>query len=514
MKYCIYCGKELKDEAAFCTKCGKKCLEMNTNGSPNPNSAVTNDPKTNVQPSSPAPARMSVPVMQSASGTVPSQPAAKGKGLPKGVLIGGAALVVIAALGLGILMRKGKKDPDTPTIPETTQAAAISEAVSSRGNTAENKTQEIKETAEKKDEAETISITEAPTEIKAPETEAPAEVPEEMNFQYVCNMSTESNTCWFDDRFLGLRNVMYNDKNLSFDLAKTDGTVHYDSTEYLGLHTNKMGTNYSDDARVYYIKGNPYELWVDVFEPDGIIRFDVGGGGGVAYFSNGTNNALVESLIKEWSGQENKKTTIQYYRYNDPESIMYITYDGENSVIDFYLKETGTAYSFTCPGQFANGDGYGNIDGTAVTDAGSSWQTTAYFNVYRGKIDVSLNENYKWVLYAAEPPVGSFFTCASFKPQDVVDCGDHYEVSATVWEGDLQSNLPDDAYVTRTIQISKSCVVTRSVYTDNGFIEEVVGDTGWWLANDTDYGEYMRTLCGIEFDTQGVIVKFNDGYGF
>lgn len=32
MKYCIYCGQELNDNATFCTKCGKEQSKKNTTG--------------------------------------------------------------------------------------------------------------------------------------------------------------------------------------------------------------------------------------------------------------------------------------------------------------------------------------------------------------------------------------------------------------------------------------------------------------------------------------------------
>ena len=85
----------------------------------------------------------------------------------------------------------------------------------------------------------------------------------------------------------------------------------------------------------------------------------------------------------------------------------------------------------------------------------------------------------------------------------LTDCGNYYSAPATMWYGDLQANLPDSAYVKRTVYIRKNCSVSRYV---NGNYE--VTDLNWWLSNG------VSLIANVTMDSEGFIISFMDGSGF
>lgn len=121
-----------------------------------------------------------------------------------------------------------------------------------------------------------------------------------------------------------------------------------------------------------------------------------------------------------------------------------------------------------------------------------------YLISYNGFTGYSLKE----YLRQTETEINRAFTSVSIEGS-LIDCGNYYTASATVWHGELQENLPDSEYWKTNIYISKNCSVSRY---ENGNYE--VTDMSWWLANGS------TLLAGVTVDSEGFIVSFMDGTGF
>ena len=105
-----------------------------------------------------------------------------------------------------------------------------------------------------------------------------------------------------DTSILGLSNVSYNSQGFSCDVISNNGTNQAGSTKCYGYKTNKLSDSRKADAWVYSYKNNSgSDVYVDVFDKEGIIRFSFTNGT-TSYFALSGSTGLMNQLVSEWGG--------------------------------------------------------------------------------------------------------------------------------------------------------------------------------------------------------------------